>query len=1361
MQEATSVRLDALGPGSHDAVLATTATAAPPADGPILTAAGQDNTIRWRQDERFEHIFEERCDRLRGTGRAGHLAVDAGDETLTFDELDARANRLARYLHSCDVRPGDRVALLLDEPVQAYVGMLAALKAGCAYVPLDVGFPSDRISYIVDDAKVRAVLSLAHLRDRLADVRIVCLDDEAEQISTCSGDRLARSDRDAPPDDLCYIIYTSGSTGRPKGVAVGHASICNFVRVAAEVYGFGPEDRVYQGMTIAFDFSVEEIWVPLAVGATLVPKPAGAVLLGPDLRDFIQRSRITALCCVPTLLATLDEDLPDLRFLLVSGEACPQYLITRWGRGGRRMLNVYGPTEATVTATWAVVDPDKPVTLGVPLPTYSVVILDPEGPRALPAGEMGEIGIAGVGLAKGYVNRDDLTDRAFIPDFLGAPNNPSGRIYRTGDLGRVNTDGEIEYHGRIDTQVKIRGYRIELAEIESVLLQLPGISQAVVDAYEPEPGVAELVAYYSVRENGHRVEADEINGHLRDRLPGYMVPAYYEQLAAIPMLPSDKADRKSLPPPSGPRLLGAADFVAPETSDETVMAEELAAVLGLERVSVTSRFFDDLGASSLLMARFCARLRERDVPSLSMKDIYVQPTIRNLAALRAAPAATAVGEQTVAPPLTRARTRQYVTCGALQFLAFLGYAYVSSLVVVWSLRWVVGASGFADTYVRSVVLGSTTFVYFCAAPIVLKWIVIGRWKSCEIPIWSLGYLRFWMVKTAIRANPLALFVGSPVYAMYLRALGAKIGRGAVILTTMPVCTDLLSIGAGAVIRKDSFLPCYRGHAGLIQTGAVRIGANAFVGEKTVLDIDTSIGDGAQLGHTSALVRGQSVPDGEHWHGSPAQKTDLDYRTVAPARCGTFRRAAYGTLQIVMPLIFYVPIGFGILSGLLERFIGSPWVSVTEGDSIERLVAGSFVMYFGLVLTGLIFVATVPRLLNLALKPGRVYRLYGIRYVVQRAVTRMTNAKFYVDLFGDSACIPHYLRYIGYKLGRIEQTGSNFGTELGHESPYLSSVGRGTMVSDALSIMNAEYSSTSFQLSPVEIGPRNFLGNNIAYPPRAKVGENCLLGTKVMIPLDGQVRANVGLLGSPSFEIPRSVASDGRFDHLSHGDELIRRLAAKRRYNTATMGLFLLVRWFRFMIAVLILAATIKYFGPLSVVFSTLSLLVFGILYGVFIERLATGFRALSPRFCSIYQRYFWWHERVWKLLATPLFNGTPFKNVMWRMLGVRIGRRVFDDGCGIPEKTLVTIGDDCTLNAGSVVQCHSLEDGTFKSDRTVIGSGCTVGLESFIHYGVTMGDGAVLAPDAFLMKGEQMPPSACWQGNPARAVHRVTSEDLA
>ncbi len=579
-----------------------------------------------------------------------------------------------------------------------------------------------------------------------------------------------------------------------------------------------------------------------------------------------------------------------------------------------------------------------------------------------------------------------------------------------------------------------------------------------------------------------------------------------------------------------------------------------------------------------------------------------------------------------------------------------------------------------------------------------------------------------------------------------------------------MCTDLLTIGAGTVIRKDSFFHCYRAHAGQIETGTVTTGRDVFIGEKTVLDINTSMGDGAQLGHASALYSGQAIPAGERWHGSPAQRTEVNYARVAPARCGMLRRASFSTLTLLSLLLVYLPLAEGILYLLLTRVPGLGQVVdpgagaiMSPGLYLDAL-ALSFVLFFGAVLIGLLFVATVPRLLNLFIKPDKVYPLYGFHDRVHRAITRMTGIKFFTHLFGDSSYIVHYLRWLGYDLSEVEQTGSNFGTEVGHETPYLSSIGAGTMVADGLSLMNADFSSTSFRVSQVSIGPHNFVGNNIAYPAGGRTGENCLLATKVMIPLDGEIREGVGLLGSPVFEIPRSVERDGRFDRLASGRVLRRRLARKNRYNLATMGLFLLSRWLYMFLVMVLGVAAFDFYGRYNqlVTAAFFALIVpVTLAYYVLVERGTAAFRRLQPQYCSIYDPYFWRHERLWKVPGEEylhMFDGTPFKSLVWRGLGVRLGRRVFDDGCYLTERTLVTIGDDCVLNAATKIQCHSQEDGTFKSDRSTIGSGCTLGVGAMIHYGVTMGDGAVLAADSFLMKGEEIPPSAVWGGNPAREM---------
>jgi non-ribosomal peptide synthetase-like protein len=809
----------------------------------------------------------------------------------------------------------------------------------------------------------------------------------------------------------------------------------------------------------------------------------------------------------------------------------------------------------------------------------------------------------------------------------------------------------------------------------------------------------------------------------------------------------------------------------PAADTQSSLAEVLAEVLRAERIPVDSHFFDELGADSLVMAKFCARLRKReDLPSVSIKDIYAHPTIRSLAVAFADAAPALVETPDPASPEMAARvsTREYVACGALQLLFFLGYAWVAVLVGAWAYRWISAGSGLADVYLRSVLFGGVGFVVVCTVPILAKWVLIGRWKPRQIRVWSLGYVRFWIVKTLVRSNPLAfLTVGSPLYLLYLRALGAKVGRGAVIFSrNVPVCTDLLTIGPDTVIRKDAFFQCYRAQAGWIQTGTVTIGRNVFIGEKTVLDINTSMGDVSQLGHTSALHGGQRVPVGERWHGSPAQRTEVNYLRAPSVPGGTLRRAWFCAATLLCVFFLYLPLveggAFLLLTAMpmLGKALNPGTEAITSRSLYINALELSLVCFFFAVFAGLLVIGTVPRLMNLFIKPGKVYPLYGFHDRLHRAIARMTSVKFFTYLFGDSSHIVYYLRWLGYDLGEVEQTGSNFGCEVAHESPYLSSVGSGTMVADGLAMMNADFSSTSFRVSPVAIGAHNFVGNDVAYPAGGRTGENCLLATKTMIPLDGKIREGVGLLGSPCFEIPRSVERDSRFDHLRTGDELRRRLAAKNRCNLRTAGLFLFVRWLHvFLLTVLALAAFDSYGGfaqvQMGAIFA-LSVLVTPA-YFVLVERGIARFRPLQPRYCSIYDGYFWRIERLWKVPATlngylHFFDGTPFKNLIWRGLGVKIGKRVFDDGCSLTERTLAVIGDDCMLNAGSEIQCHSQEDGTFKSDRSTLGAGCTLGVGALVHYGVTMGDGSVLAADSFLMKGEEVPRHARWGGNPAREM---------
>ncbi|MGW2836556.1 Pls/PosA family non-ribosomal peptide synthetase [Streptomyces sp. NPDC001493] len=811
----------------------------------------------------------------------------------------------------------------------------------------------------------------------------------------------------------------------------------------------------------------------------------------------------------------------------------------------------------------------------------------------------------------------------------------------------------------------------------------------------------------------------------------------------------------------------------PAACVEAGFAEVLAEVMRLDHVSADSHFFEDLGADSLVMAHFCARVRKRaDLPPVSIRDVYEHGTVRDLAlALTATappapvePSPPVLAPSVPAPAAAPGRSR-YALCGAMQLLAFLVYSFLVAFVGVHGYAWISAGTGVLDVYLRSVVFGGAVFLGLSVAPVLVKWILVGRWKPQRIRIWSLAYFRLWVVKTLVRSDPLVLFVGSPLYTLYLRALGARIGPGVTVFSRhVPLCTDLLSVGDSTVIRKDCFFTGYRACGDLIETGTVALGKDVVVAEASVLDIGTSLGDGARLAHASALHSGQTVPAGESWHGSPARRADLEYPVVEPASCGAVRRSLHSVTQLLAALLVYLPLAVGGLGMLLAE---APQLSAVlePGPSVlttwvfyRDALAISFVLLFVIMPLGFLVLAAVPRLLARTIAPDRVYPLYGFHYGMLRAITLLTNRPFLTRLFGDSSAVVPYLRLLGYDLSRVEQTGSNFGTEVKHETPYLSAVGAGTMVADGLSINNTEFSSTSFRVSRTAIGPRNFLGNRIAYPSRGRTGANCLLATKVMVPVDGRIREDVGLLGSPSFEIPRSVERDSGFGLMKTGSELRAGLAAKNRHNAGTMGLYLLVRWVYAFLVTLVVSGSAELYtsvGAAAVALGNILVLLVSAAYFVLVERAVTSSHPPGPLFCSIYDRRFWRRERFWKVpseLFLKTFDGTPFKGLIWRLLGVRIGRGVFDDGCFLTERTMVTIGDGSALNTGSVVQCHSQEDGAFKSDRSAIGSRCTLGVGAFVHYGVTIGDGAELAPDSFLMKGESVPENARWGGNPATRI---------
>jgi non-ribosomal peptide synthetase-like protein len=551
---------------------------------------------------------------------------------------------------------------------------------------------------------------------------------------------------------------------------------------------------------------------------------------------------------------------------------------------------------------------------------------------------------------------------------------------------------------------------------------------------------------------------------------------------------------------------------------------------------------------------------------------------------------------------------------------------------------------------------------------------------------------------------------------------------------------------------------YRAQSNFIHIGPVEVGADAFVGEGSVIDIGTTMGDDTQLGHASSLQTGQHVPAGKHYHGSPAVETASDYCPIESLDGGAFRSACYTGLELAALVLVAIPLPI-LAYHWWDQYAAAAGIAV--GASTLALLGTSAALFFGSIVLGLAGVYTIPRLCMMFLKVGVTYPAFGFHYLMQTIISRVSNSEFFCILFGDSSFITTFMGYLGWKLNTVVQTGSNMGTNQRHDNPFLCNIGSGTMVSDGLSMINTHMSATSFQLAEAKIGDNNYLGNDIFYPPNGRTGANVLLGTKAMIPIDGPVRENTGLLGSPAFEIPRMVDRDRDMNASIDEETRLARLRQKNRYNFVTALMFLASRWMSLFAALVLWTAALSAydsFGVLALFAATVAITGGSIVMYVLLERASLAFKRLEPKIASIYDPYFWFHERHWKLSESPitgLFSGTPFRTMMFRAMGMKIGAKVYDSSRSVTERTLTEVGDYANLNEGCVLQAHSLEEGVFKSDFIRLGSGCSLGPGAFVHYGVTMGDHVVLDADSFLMKGEVLDSHTGWRGNPAKLVRRL------
>ncbi len=1295
---------------------------------------------------RLHHVFEAACDRDPTA-----VALECDGTRLTYRELDERANRLAHRLRALGIRGGARTAILLQRSVATYVALLAVGKAGGAFVPIDPESPADRVAYIAEDSAVALLLTSAELADRADGLPcpVLRVDDAG---AAADGSPARRPDPDTGGDPVAYIIYTSGSSGRPKGVEVAQSSICNFLDVVPGVYDVRPGDRVYQGMTIAFDFSIEEIWPTWSVGATLVAGPTDSRRFGGELADFLETSGITVLYCVPTLLATIPRELPRIRNLLVGGEACPGQLVERWSRPGRRILNTYGPTEATVTATWGELLPGRTVTIGRPLPTYSVVLLD-EQRRPVSDGEVGEICIGGPGVARGYVGRPELTADRFIEHPL-AP--PGSRLYRTGDLGRLTADGEIEYLGRADAEVKIRGHRVDLGEIENVLLEDPAVSEAVAALVPVGPGddaPKELAAYIVCpAPDGSLVQ--RLYEQLQERLPGYMVPAYLDTVDSLPAMPSGKVDRKRLPTPVNRRPARGTIVAADGDLEEQVRAV-WAEAFGLEpqALSVEAHFFDDLGGHSLLAARVVSLLRTRGIgASAAVRDLYSNPTVRGMARRLAAPVAGPSAPRRPAP--LRHGSRRIAAAGAGQALVIYLLVLLITLPVSYVYTWNNGrVSVEVLVQLMMAILVSYLGVRWIV-PVLLARPVAAGIRPGRYRLWGPTYVRLWLLDLLLTIGPMNVLSGSPLMAGYLRLLGARVGARTTVATSSVSIPTMIEIGADATVGYGVSMRPWRVEHGWVVVEPITVGRHAFVGANAVLEPGSSVRAGAGLGEQSVLEQGETVPAGARWAGSPAQPVAGLGATVE-LMLGTGSRGAgqgwhpkhlaaavagavgleLGAIATVVPsvvLVWWALLRWGLLAGLAATVPAGP-------------------LY---VLSTCAVVAAGKRLV-LPHAPAGIHPVrsgLGIRKWITDKLLEF-SLLFTNSLYSTLYTVP-WLRLLGARVGRGVEVST-----AAHLDPDLLTLDPDSFVADMASVGAATFANGRMALLPTRVGQRAFVGNAAFVPAGTTLGAGSLVGVQT-VPPDDDVPDGTSWLGSPAMHLPKRQSSGSFSEQETFRPP--RKLVAHRlavEFARATVPASLLgmsVYLYLWVLSALARGRDLTVpalVSPLVVVAACAA--VIGCCAATKRSIIGTYRPRVEPLW-STFVRRTEFVTGLYEAAAIPagvgLLVGTPFLPPVLRWFGAHIGRRTWIGTTYLTEFDLVEIGDDAAVGAEVSLQTHLFEDRVMKMSVVTVGAGASIGTRAIVLYDAVVGDEVSLGSLSLLMKGEQLTPGSCWRGIPAQGV---------
>ena len=1289
-------------------------------------------------------------------------ALIYGDKQLSYLQLDRWSDEIASFITLQGIGTGQSVGIWQSRGLHLHALVLGIVKSGAAYVPLDREMPEERLQVVMQEVGAAACFSDGNPSLNCPVFTVPDFQDVGKSEPTPAGPGI---------NDRAYVLYTSGSTGKPKGIPILHRNICHLIHSEQSVLNILSEDKVYQGFSVSFDMWCEETWISLFAGATIWIADATTAKSIDELSDVLRREKITVLHAVPSLLAVIDDDIPTLRIINAGGEACTEAVLNRWSKPGKNVFyNSYGPTETTVTSTMVALKPGDAITIGGPLPNYNLAVID-EGFNLLPTGQQGQLVISGPGVCEGYVNRPELTREKFLVKPASLNELPGDRIYLSGDSVVMQTDGSIDFHGRLDDQIKLRGFRIELGEIEVKLNELVGVSAAAVALKKDAGGQDQLVGYVTVKA-GLSFDAHSARLALAKLLPTYMVPLIISVLDLMPRLPSGKIDRKVLPVPKALLQMQVQQDVAFDLDaplSERVIAG-LRQVFPGQEINAQSDFFTDLGGHSLLAATFTSLLRkEANVQHASLKDIYTNRPISNLIiAWEQAEKRSEEQPNTFKEHFNKVPLLRYYLCTVAQsfsllviyalfavqiFVPYLGYYYVVAKT----------ESGREDRGIAIII----ALLLYCLVPpllsllsIGLKWLVLGRVKEGEYPLWGVYYFRYWFVDTALRLVPAQFMNGTPIYPLYLRLLGVRVAKNAQLSSFTVGAYDLLEIGDDASLSSAVIIDNVSVDNGLIKFSKVKIGDHAYIGSSAILSGGSTVEDWGELQDLSHLQSGKTIKAYEVWKGSPAEKLyeAKPQELPQPLKTKYVKLKSYGFLFTILLLVFPIAVLLPLLP-VIEILnyldLKSPDYNFSYFINVPLLTLLYIVIYS-------LETVVLSRLLLSGIKPG-TYPIFSSTYVRKWLSDQLISTALtvlhpiYATVF-----VSFFFRMLGAKIGKNTEisTASNV-------THTMLEIGSESFIADAVTLGEEDIRAQRLILADTKIGNSSFVGNSALIPQGYQLGDNMLIGVLSVPPTITQQNDNPlgDWFGSPAIGLPRRQGSGQYPAGLTTNPSWQRKIARG-------------------------IIETIRILLPETVIICC-SVLFIAYCHDLVKDRTISQILWQLPKLPFYYLFYMglpallipvllkWivigkfkeeqnpmWTHKVWRseaitttyeALAVPFIldflRGTPFLPMALRLFGVKIGKRVWLNTTDITEYDMVTIGDDTALNEDCGPQTHLFEDRVMKVGKVDIGDRCTIGARSIILYDSEIGDDVKFEPLSLVMKGEKIASDTKWTGSPIQALN--------